>query len=83
MADEGFDVDVLIRIFMNIALNGNCVFGNIGSSHKDPANICKIKANAWFVSICNQFPCTECCSGVPTGISNSRYFDFRFIIEFR
>lgn len=35
MADEGFDVDVLIRIFMNIALNGNCVFGNIGSSHKD------------------------------------------------
>ena len=35
MADEVFDIDVSIRIFMNIAVNGNCVFGNIGSSHKD------------------------------------------------
>ena len=35
MADKGFDIDVSIRIFMNIAVNGNCVFGNIGSSHKD------------------------------------------------
>ena len=35
MADEGFDIDVSIRIFMNIAVNGNRVFGNIGSSHKD------------------------------------------------
>ena len=35
MADEGFDVDVSIRIFMNIAINGYCVFRNIGSSHKD------------------------------------------------